>query len=50
MSRKPPEIVEVDRSQLEALRQRAQSHSLEADDYETIDHVHESSNNQPFPT
>jgi len=42
MTRKTPEIVEVDTSQLEALLHRAEDQAFEKDDYETIGHVLES--------
>jgi len=42
MTRKTPEILEVDTSQLEALLRRAQDQAFEEDDYETIGHVLES--------
>ena len=42
MTRKAPEIMEVDTSQLEALLRRAQDQAFEEDDYETIGHVLES--------
>lgn len=42
MTRKMPEIVEVDTSQLQALQRRAEDQAFEKDDYETIGQVLES--------